>query len=205
MALTELLFGRKGGAPALDLARLQVSVSAGVGRYAGQPVDADLVRARLADGCRVAVLPPLLPTEFDALAVELDEEAWRRLAILIGLLDLDEVRAALAGLSSGNSALEKLLAAAFVGLARQTSLLTLELLRQSPLRVEELARKFVAALGAGVRGEAARVSQQRLKRLDYGRLLAEAEQARQSAAERVEKLRKLQEEHQKRGPRRGKW
>jgi hypothetical protein len=205
MALTELLFGRKGGALALDLAAVQASLSAGVARHAGQAVDADLVRARLADGCRTAELLPLRPPAFDALAAGLDEEAWRRLAALAGLLDLDEVRAVLAVLSTANNALDLRLATAFFGLARSTPLLTLELLRQSPLRVEELARKFIAALGAEVRGEPARVSQQRLQRLDYGRLLAEAEQAKLSAAERIEKLRKLQEEHQQRGPRRGKW
>jgi hypothetical protein len=205
MAFTDLLFGRKGTGPQLDVPLLQAALVEGVTRHAGQPVDAELVRARLADRCRDAELTPLLPEEFDGLAADLDEETWRRLAMLVGLLDRDDVRTALAAVAAVRGLLGVVVDAAFVGLARQTPLLTLELLRQSPLRVEELARRFVAALGAGVRGESAKVSKERLERLDYERLLREAARAKEAAAERMKQLRKLQEEHEQRGPRRGKW
>jgi hypothetical protein len=93
---------------------------------------------------------------------------------------------------------------AFVGLARELPLLTMELLRQSELRIEEFARNFIARLGATVAGETPQQSRDRLHRLDYARLLEEAEQAKVSAEERMEYIRKLQEEQDKK-TRRGKW
>jgi hypothetical protein len=204
MSLSERLFGRKGGLPQLDLAGLQASLADAASRIAGRDAEPDLVRARLADRSRDAGLEPLLPEEFDAMTAGFDEEAWRRLALLVGALDLDGVRGALPELAARRP-LAALVGTAFAGVAKETSLLTLELLRQSPLRVEELARRFVAGLGALVGGESAEVSRQRLERLDYGRLLAEAERAKQAAEERAERLRRLQEEQEQRRPRRGKW
>jgi hypothetical protein len=204
MSLTDRQFGRKGRLPPLDLALLRAGLADGVARSAGRHAEPELVRARFADRCRDAGLLPLTPEEFDALADGLDEEAWRRLALLVGALDLEAVRGALPALAAGRP-LGGLVDEAFAGLARATPLLTLELLRQSPLRVEELARRFIAALGAAVRGESGQVSRQRLERLDYGRLLAEAERAKEAAAGRMEQLRALQEEQEQRRPRRGKW
>jgi hypothetical protein len=83
--------------------------------------------------------------------------------------------------------------------------LTLGLLGQSGLRVEELGRRLLAALGACVRGETAQASRNRLERLDYERLLAEAERAKQAAASRLEELRELQDRQEQSRPRRGKW
>jgi hypothetical protein len=201
MAILDRLFGRKGDVPALDLTALRAHLAEALARSAGRRAEPDLVRARLADGCRDAGVPPLLPREFDALADGLDDDAWGRLALLAGTLELDEVRAVLAAADRPPQLLET----AFVGLARSSQLLTPELLRQSPLRVEELARRFIALLGAAVRGESEAESRRRLERLDYGRLLAEAERAKQAAADRVEKLRKLQDEQEQNRPRRGKW
>ena len=70
--------------------------------------------------------------------------------------------------------------------------------------MEELARRLLAGLGAAVAGETADESKNKLHRLDYGRLLAEAEQARRAAAERAERLKKLQDEQEQRRSRRGK-
>src|SRR5262249_24357054 len=152
--------------PRLDLVALQGHLTEAIARATGEPPEADLVRARLADRCRDAGVQPLLPGEFDALADGLDEEAWGRLALLVGLLDLDALRAELPAFVAVGP-LQQVVSGAFVGLAGQTALLTLALLRQSPLRVEELARRFVAALGAEVRGETEPVSRRRLERLDY--------------------------------------
>lgn len=204
MSLTDRLFGRKGGAPRLVLGELQTLLNAAVVRRAGCAVVAALQFARLADRCRDAGVTPLLPEEFDALTRRLDGEAWGRLALLIECLELKRLRDALPILVSVRS-LSELVKNAFTELARQTPLLTLELLRQSPLRVEELARRFVAELGATIDGETPQVSQQRLARLDYGQVLAEAERAKEAAAERVEQLRRLQQERESRRPRRGKW
>jgi hypothetical protein len=56
----------------------------------------------------------------------------------------------------------------------------------------------------GIAGESAAESRQRLHALDYKRLLAEAEKAKDAAAEQMERLRERQEQND-RGRRRGKW
>lgn len=199
MSLTERLFGRPAGAK-LDLAAVQARLADAV-RRAGEP-DPDMTRARLADGCRDAGVTPVLPEEFDEATAQLDGETWRRMAVLVGVLDLAPVRAALPQLPAGRSGAEAV--AVFAGVAGNTSLLTIEVLEQSELRVEELARRLLTGLGAAAAGETADESKTKLHRLDYGRLLAEAEQARQAAAERAERLKKLQDEQERRRTRRGK-
>jgi hypothetical protein len=200
MSLAERLFGRSGGAR-LDLVAVQARLAEAV-RRAGE-TDPDLTRARFADGCRDAGLAPPLPEEFDAAAAGFDPEAWRRLAVLVSVFALPPFRAALPQLPGARSPAG--LAAAFAGLARDTPLLTAEVLGQSELRVEELARRLAAAVGAGVAGESAEASRKRLDGLDYGRLLAEAERAKSAAADRAERLRKLREEQEQRRTHRGKW
>ena len=68
-----------------------------------------------------------------------------------------------------------------------------------------LALLFVALLGATVQGETPQDSRRRLERLDYRKLLAQAQEAQKSAEGRVQRLRELQEEQERRRPRRGKW
>jgi hypothetical protein len=203
MAIIDRLM-RRGGAPPADLKSLRARLGAGVAHWAGRPPDPDLVRARLADGCRGAELDPPTPEEVEAMVARLDDEGWRRLAVLAGALDLDWLRAAMTVLAAARP-LGELVEVAFVALARGTPLLTLDLLRQSPLRVEELARKFVARLGVPVGGESAQESRRRLERLDYERLLAEAERARAAAEKQSQRLRQLQDEQEQNRPRRGKW
>jgi hypothetical protein len=204
MSLADRLFRRKGKVPELDLGDLQSHLVDAVPAYVGRTLDTDLLRARLADRCRDAGLNPLRPEEYDALASGLDGDALGRLGLLIGTLDLEVVRAALPALTAERPVCD-LVAMAFTALARDTPLLTLELLRHSPLRVEEFARMFIARLGAAVSGETPRVSRERLERLDYAKLLAEAERARQAAAERMAHLQRLQDEQEQGRPRRGKW
>jgi hypothetical protein len=209
MAITDWFFKRPHrGKDRVDLSlpALRELFADAAGRLEGKAVEAELVRARLADRYRDAGLEPPLPEEFDALVRDLDGEGWRRLALAAGALDLEEVREALPRLLAPSpGGVREQVEAAFVGLARATELLTMELLRQSPLRVEEFARHFLARLGAAVAGETVPQSRERLHRLDYGRLLAEAERAKLSAQERMEYLRKLQEEEDAQRPRRGKW
>jgi hypothetical protein len=170
---------------------------------ASGPPDLDLTRARLADRCRDAGLIPVLPEEFNRAAHGLDAEGQRRLAALVATLDLEPVRATLAQLAN-TWPVHQVVSAAFTGLAQDTPLLTIDVLAQSEQRLEELTRRFLAAIRASVIGESAEESKKRLHRLDYGRLLAEAEKARESAADRAERLRKLQEEQELRRGRRGK-
>jgi hypothetical protein len=204
MALVDRLFGRPPRVPELKLSELLAWLTSAVARLPDRPADLELVRARLADRCRDVGLGPLLPEDFDAMVADLDAAAQLRLALLVGMLDLDPIRACLPDLVVARP-LTEVVAASFVGLARQTPLLTLELLRQSPLRREELARRFTAALGASVHGESAKASAAQLQRLDYERLLAEAQRAQESATERLERLKKLQDEQEANRPRRGKW
>lgn len=186
------------------LVPLEAAVADTVPQLEGKAIEAVLVRARLADAYRDAQVEPLSPDAFDALTADLNAEAWRRLALAVSVLDLPMTRTALPHLiDEGGSARQ--VDEAFVCLARETSLLTMELLRQGPFRIEEFIRHFLARLGGAVAGETTQQSRERLERLDYGRLLAEAERAKVSAADRMDYLRKLQEEQNKRRPGRGKW
>ena len=167
-------------------------------------VDLDLVRARLADGFRDAGRQPLPPAQFPALTHGLDSEGIKRLALAFKSFDLPQVPQALPSLLKTPDMLA-FLSQGFIEPCRSARLLTMSLLRTSPLRCEEFARTFIKALGAAILSETPAQSQDRLNRIDYARLCADAERARLSAEDRVQYLRKLQEEQEaKLGPR-GKW
>lgn len=68
-----------------------------------------------------------------------------------------------------------------IEVAESSPLITLELLERAPLRLEELARRFVLGLGASVAGETLEASRAALARLDYNRLITEAERAKRAA------------------------
>jgi hypothetical protein len=207
MGIADRLFGRgsrKPARPMLPLLPLIRWYTEAVPRFTGKPIEPDLVRARVADACRDVNLDPALAEDFDAAAQGLDEEAWQRLALAESVLDVPAVRKVLP-LLAGDSGPALTLVNGLTSHARQTPLLTLELLRQSAFRIEEFTRGLLARLGVGVIGETDEQAAQRLERLDYARLLAEAEKARVSAADRMEYIRRLQEEEERRRPRRGKW
>jgi hypothetical protein len=93
-----------------------------------------------------------------------------------------------------------------LAVVRAKHLLIMAVLRMSALRLEELARAWLAALGIGIAGEDAARSLAALQRLDYERLLAQVEQARQAAEGRMAQLQEAQDEDDRaRAPRRGKW
>ena len=92
-----------------------------------------------------------------------------------------------------------------VGTAVRAPLLTLALLRESAVRLEELARTWSAALGVGIAGETAEQSAEHLARIDYARLLDKAERAKVDAEARMAELRKRQEKAEERRTRRSKW
>ena len=72
--------------------------------------------------------------------------------------------------------------------------------------MEEFARHFCADWGLPIKDEKAEASAQRLHDIDFGRLMREAESARDSARDRMAYLRELQEkQEEQRRPRRGKW
>ncbi|MBZ4421326.1 hypothetical protein [Myxococcus sp. RHSTA-1-4] len=209
MSPFEKLFGRKGGAPSAEQPRLRLTalcaaLSQRRPAMESAEVDPVLVRAWLADFYRDQGLEPLHPDTFLTLCVDLMPEGWRRLALVTDALTDGAVGPVVAALARIQG-VEKQVRAGFVDFARETHLLTLELVGLSELRLEELARRWVHALGAGIEGESPEESAQRLKRLDYTRLLEEAERAKRGAESRQEKLKKLREEQDKRMAPRGKW
>jgi hypothetical protein len=170
----------------------------------GERPDPDVVCARLGDMCRDFGLAPVDPAEVRKHASVLDEEGWTRLWLLALGASRDAVEPALRVLAEARGA-QGLVLGGFVGVAAATPLLTLELLLTSSLRLEELSRRWLHELGASVEGETPEASRDALDRLDYARLLAELDRAKLSAEERLAYLKKLQEEHDAKHPRRGKW
>jgi hypothetical protein len=171
---------------------------------AGEAPDPDLCRARLADTLRDGGIDPPEPERFDALAAALDEGGWARLDLVTLAARRGALGEALFTLAGALGA-EMVMDQGFLDFARRSPLLTLELLRQSPLRLEELARRWLASTFLLVEGETVEASRAALDRLDYARLLAEVDQAKMSAEERLAYLKKLQEAHDASLPRRGKW
>jgi hypothetical protein len=164
-------------------------------------IEPPLIQARLADHYRELNLEPVPPSQFDPLVYNLDPESWRRLALAVGTLDHPDIRSTLANLTM--TVVEQV-KTGFVSMATKTDALTLSLLRQSDVRIEEFARHFAGHLGVFWHGESAEQSKQRLQQLDYKRLLAEADEAKKQAEERMEYLRKKQKEESARRRPRGK-
>jgi hypothetical protein len=215
MGLLDRLLGRPqeaGGAaaagafepPSVALDPLLEELAALLDALAGDRPDPDVVRARLADTFRDAEAAPLPPAELDGLAGGLDDGGWRRLWLLTVGASHGVLGPALPALVAGRG-VSSVVQTGFVGVAAGTPLLTIELLHQSSLRLEELGRRWLAGLGAYVEGETHEVSIAALHRLDYGRLLAEVDRAKLSAEERLAYLKQLQEAHDASRPRRGKW
>lgn len=202
MWLADRLFGTRSPTVPLDLAGLRVRFAVAVTRCG--PADPYLTRARIADGFRAAGMSPATPKEFDLAAAKLDGESWRRLAVLATAWDVEPFRAALP-LLTADSPVTKVVTDGFITVASSAPLLTLDVLSRSEPRVEEFARRFVTGLRAIVEGETAAESKQRLDKLDYARLLAEADKAKAAATKRAEKLKKLQDEQEERRAPRGKW
>jgi hypothetical protein len=167
-------------------------------------VEAALLRAQFADRCRDADIAPVEAVAFAAAVRELDAEGWRRLAALVSLWDQPELGPLVAASVRQRGAGPAF--ALVLAVVRSKRLLTMEVLRMSALRVEELTRAGLAALGIAIDGETTAQSAIALARLDYERLLAQAEQARKAAEARMQQLEKAQDDDDRaRAPRRGKW
>jgi hypothetical protein len=194
MAILDRLFGRGGsGAPSVDHGALVVRLTHGVAHWMGRSPEPELIRARLADGFRDSNLAPPTPEELDPQLTALDDEAWLRLGVMAFAFDLPDLRAALTTLATSRSPLG-LLEGGFIHVARKTPLLKIELLGRSLVRAEELGRRMLSGLGAAVTGETPDESKERANRIDYERLLAEADRAKHAAQSRMEQLKKLQDE-----------
>lgn len=206
MSIFDRIFGgaKGGGRVEVPVAPVVAAMARAATVFEAVDVDAALVAARLGDHCRDASVEPLDPAVFEASSGPFDAQAWRRLAVLTVALDQPELRAGVASSLQAKGAADVI--GGFVASAREKPRLEISVLCRSPLRVEELARDLLARIDAPIAGETREQSRAALERLDYERLLALADQAREAAKQRMEYLKKAQETDDKaRGPRRGKW
>ena len=163
-----------------------------------------LVRARFADTCRDAKLHPVTGADFRSAWKQLDSAGEQRVALSVSAFEVDSAIKSVKDFSSDGNAAALLVR--FVEFSRRLPLLTIEVLQQSDIRLEEFARHFCAEWDLSIQGENTAESVARLVEIDFGRLMREAEAARGSAEERMAYLRKLKEkEEESRRPRRGKW
>ncbi|MDI1444185.1 hypothetical protein [Polyangium sp. 6x1] len=164
----------------LDLAPILAALGQVLAELEPAALDVDVARAKLADLCRDLAIEPADPLELDPMATGLDRGGIERVALLVLVLE----RRAIPEPTLKRLFENRARTAAREGLfevARSSGLVTLDLLRGSPLRREELARRLVLGLGASVAGESLAEARAALERLDYGRLMAEAERARRAA------------------------
>ena len=163
-----------------------------------------LVRARFADACRDANIRPVDALTFKECWSGWDRPQQERFRLLVSALELKAVARHLPAhcpTGQAHAALQ-----VFEQLAARLHLLTLDVLQQSDIRLEEFARHFSAAWGLEIEGETPQQSRDRLHAIDFDRLMQEAEAARSSAEDRLAYLRQLQKkEDETRRPRRGKW
>lgn len=165
----------------------------------GNEIDMHLLRAQFADRCRDCSVMPVKPDEFGNIVEACEKENQKRIAISVHALSDDDTRTAAFLKRTGEQVIQS-----FVQFSEQTRLLTTEILNDSALRREEFIRHFAAFFAAGISGESAEESKQRLERIDYRKLLAEAEKAKASAEDQLAYLRKLQEEQEEQYAPRGK-
>lgn len=156
-------------------------------------IEPALVHARLADHCRDVGAYPMPSDEFVVATRELTVESWRRLALAVGVLDEPACTAAFATMSK-RTPIRQLVRDGFVRPAQELDVVTVSMICQSEVRMEEFARLLASALAIVWKGESAAQSKKRLNQINYRRLLAEADAAKMSAKERMEYLRKKQEE-----------
>jgi hypothetical protein len=205
MSLFNRFYGKRRTPVSLDLGLLMPQFGAAVSEWEDRDVDHDLLRAQFADAFRDAGLVPVDPSRFTQAAAVLSGDAARRFAVSLAAFALPETVAVLSHIVALNGDSERMLLRLKES-AQSLALLTPSILRQSDVRLEEFARHFCECLQVGIQGEAPEKSVQRLREIDYARLVAEAEQAKMSAEERMAYLRKLQEQEEgTRRPRRGKW
>jgi hypothetical protein len=148
-------------------------------------LDPDVVRAKIADICRGLTIEPMEPLELERLASNLDRAGWDRMGLLVLVMERGALGDKLAPLLKGR--IRSAVRRGLIETAESSPLITLELLERAPLRLEELARRFVMGLGASIAGEPLEASRAALARLDYNRLMTEAERAKRAAMDPTSK------------------
>lgn len=153
-----------------------------LGEFDPSMADLDVARAKWADVCRDISMDPLEPLEMDGFTTNFDRGAVQRLALIVVVLERLAIHREIL-----TRILDRRLRTATKGgivePAQNSRLVTLELLAQSPLRREELARRVILGFGASIRGEKLAESRAALERLDYGRLMDESNRARRALRE----------------------
>lgn len=169
----------RGERPWIPLDTLTEWFSAEVPALEQRHVDRELLRAQIADHYRDLGIEPVDPATFEELTQDLVPEAWRRLALIASALRLEELRELVPRILDGDPRAQ--LERGFVELARSSDLLTMEALRASAQRIEELSRRLAQMFDVAIAGETPEEARARLEQLDYRRLLNEAERARARA------------------------
>lgn len=190
--------------PQISLADVIGALQPHLGSLEAKRIRPALIHARLSDRLRDAAIEPPPPATVVRCVSDLDEHGWRRLALLVSALDTEGVHRLLGRLALGRAPAE-LVSDAFVRTVTDSKLLTLDLLRESPVRLEELARRWLSHLGADIQGESTVESAERLRRIDYALLLEKAEQAKRHAEGRMAALRAAQEKADRMRSPRSKW
>lgn len=187
--------------PQVDLPRMITAIQAAAPAAAEAPADLVLLRAQWGDLCRDADEPRPPADAFEGLK---SSDDLRRAALLIRALLSQPDAVALFEEGTVDRTAVGHVHCSLVMPATNLNLLTPQLIAESPLRAEEMARAFAASLGVGIVGETEETSQAALRRLDYRRLLAGADRAKTKAADKMDYLKALYQAQEDLRPR-GKW
>ena len=200
------MFGkRKSKNEAVDLDDLITIYGQGLEFWTTQPEPQVLARGRFGDACRNVNVRPVSESMFASAWNGLDSHQLNRFCLFVSSMDVAGVPRKIKELGGETGDAEFALRS-LSGLSKELSLLTADVLQQSDIRLEEFARHFGSSWKLSFKDESEKVSTERLHQINFGRLMKEAEAAKNSAEDRLEYLRKLQEEQEEqRRPRRGKW
>lgn len=186
----------------VDLPAMIAAIQAAAPAAAEAPADLVLLRAQWGDLCRDGHTARPSSEAFDPLAQ--DADALKRATLLMSaLLSQDDAAEWVSDGAFGRNP-DGHVQCSLVLPATRLDLLTPQLIAQSDLRAEEMARAFAASLGVHIRGEDEKTSEANLRRLDYRRLLAGADRAKAKAADKMDYLKQLYEAQEAARPR-GKW
>ncbi|MBI3099239.1 MAG: hypothetical protein HYY93_13515 [Planctomycetes bacterium] len=202
-------FPKRLDSPAVVLPRLSGILVEAARGIEGREPDPELVFARLCDAFRSmpaepvddavwkqaaagrAAGPPPSEEVAEALKIAITKAGWRRLHLLVESLQ-DPAIHELVRLRTAERDPDRTAVLLFLAFANGTELLTIDLLLKSPFRVEEFARKWVAAIGGTVAEEPEKRSAQRLRNLDYGEVLGNLQKAQKQREEHHKRLAEIE-------------
>jgi hypothetical protein len=166
---------------ALDLVRVRAELAE---NRLVSPYPVALAAAIVADVWRLAMLRPLLVSEWEVLRGGVAVPFEAQLGMLAHALAATALRdASVEALTASRAPM----GSALTGFFAEIAPLEAEMIRSNAFRQEEFLRWWMHALGGAIAGEAAADSATRLAKLDYKKTLVEyaaAEKARASEAEK---------------------